>query len=48
MLIKSNVLQKKHENKVEDSGSGNAALKSEILEECRHLIIEMMRKEKER
>ncbi len=47
MLIKSNVLQKCG-NEVESGGRGNEALKEEILEECRELIIEMLREEKER
>lgn len=47
MLIKSNVLQKN--TTVEDTkGCGNEALKEEVLEECKQLIIEMLRKEKER
>ncbi len=49
MLIKSTVLQRKDTEETGGSSSQDMAeMKEDILEECKQLIIDMLREEKER
>ncbi len=47
LVINSNVLQKSCAQD-DSNGGGSKELKEEILEECKQLVLEMLREEKER
>lgn len=42
LLIKSNVVDEEHDERVEQRDMQNANIKHEVLSECRRLIVEML------